>query len=189
MLWGWFLHCSTSLRPQMCIFANRCSCNARIIVLPKLTFVLLCSPFSFPLLHWWRFAVVPLRSFMEDLATAVIAEEFNTLSFCLNRSVKCLTALKMKRNHPFTVTNRSWGHALSRVISMFPCSAKKRYFSCSPLSIALTNGANIREYKAYWHMSLSLINGCGTRENKIHSHSFFWSGACDHEFTKYYNRY
>jgi len=31
----------------------------------------------------------PLRGFMEDLVTAVIAEVFNTLSFCFNRSVNC----------------------------------------------------------------------------------------------------
>jgi len=30
---------------------------------------------------------VPLHGFMEDLVTAVIAEVFNTLSFCLKRSV------------------------------------------------------------------------------------------------------
>jgi len=33
--------------------------------------------------------VAPLRDFMEDSLTAVIAELFNMLSFCLNCSVKC----------------------------------------------------------------------------------------------------
>ena len=45
-----------------------------------------------------------------------------------------------------------------------PYSGKKRYFSCSPLSIALRNEASKREFKAYWHMKFSLINGCGTRK-------------------------
>jgi len=80
-LWAWFLHCSTSLRPEMCLFTNRCSSNARIMVLPKLTFVLLYFPFSFPLPRRWRFAVAPLRGFMEDLVNAVNAEVFNALSF------------------------------------------------------------------------------------------------------------
>ena len=48
----------------------------------------LCSFFSFfllsPLPHRWRFVVAPLHGFMGDL---VIAEVFNTLSFCLNHSV------------------------------------------------------------------------------------------------------
>ena len=67
----------------------RCSSNAHIMVLPKLTFVLLYSPFSFPLPHRWRFAVALLLGFMKDIATSVIAEVFNTLPFCLNHSVKC----------------------------------------------------------------------------------------------------
>jgi len=69
-VWTWFLHCSTSLRPEMCLFANCCSSNARIMVLPKLTFVLLYSPFSFPLPRRWQLVVVPLDGFMEDLVTA-----------------------------------------------------------------------------------------------------------------------
>jgi len=52
--------------------------------------------------------------------------------------------------------------------SVFPYRGKKRYFSCSSLSIALCNGASIREYKAYWHMNFSLINGWGTHKNNIH---------------------
>jgi len=47
----------------------------------------LCSPFLSPLPRRWRFVVAPLRGFMEDLVTAVIAEVFNTLS--LIRSVNC----------------------------------------------------------------------------------------------------
>jgi len=70
-------------------FANCCSFNAHIMVLPKLTFVLLCSWFLFPLLCRWRFVVALLRGFMEDLVTEVIAEVFNTLFFCLNRFVNC----------------------------------------------------------------------------------------------------
>ena len=58
------------------------------------------------------------------------------------------------------------------VLYIFPYSDKNRYFSCSPLSIALCNEANACKYKAYWHMNFSLINGCGTSENNIHGHSF-----------------
>ena len=50
----------------------------------------LCSPlFLSPLLHRWQIAVAPLYGFVEDLVTAVIAEVFNLLYFCLKRSVKC----------------------------------------------------------------------------------------------------
>ena len=37
---GFFLHCSTLLCPEMCLFANRSSYSAYIMVLLKLTFVL-----------------------------------------------------------------------------------------------------------------------------------------------------
>jgi len=67
-----------SLHPEICLFANGSSSNAYIMVLPKLTFVLL----SF---FHYHVAVTPLHGFMEELVTAVIAEVFITLSFCLKR--------------------------------------------------------------------------------------------------------
>jgi len=82
----------------------------------------------------------------------------------------------------FTVTHRSHGeHAVTSESSVFPYSDKRRYFSCSSLSIMLCNKGSIHEYKAYWHMNFSLINGCGTHKNNICGHSFFWSGTS--EFT------
>ena len=75
----------------------------------------LCFPLFSPLLHRWRFAVTPLCGFMEDLVTTVIAEVFNTLSFCLNCSVNCYTTLNTKHNRSFTVTNQSWERTLSQV--------------------------------------------------------------------------
>ena len=36
---------------------------------------------------------------------------------------------------------------------LYIASLTNIYFSCSPLSIALCNGASKREYKAYWHMN------------------------------------
>jgi len=89
----------------------------------------------------------------------------------------------MKRNHPFTFSLwliNNGGAALSQVNIPHCHVGKKRYFSHSPISITLCNGASIYEYKAYWHMNPSLINGCGTHENNIHGHSF-WNGTC--EFT------
>ena len=50
---------------------------------PLFSFVLICSAFLSQLLHSWRFAVASHCGFMEDLVTAVIAEVFNMLSFCL----------------------------------------------------------------------------------------------------------
>jgi len=41
-------------------FANRCSYNACIMVLPKLTFAFFCFWFLSPLPRRWRFAVTPL---------------------------------------------------------------------------------------------------------------------------------
>ena len=50
-------------------------------------------PQIYSFLHYcvrrWQFAIAPLRGFMEDLVTAVIAEVLNMLSFSLNRSVNC----------------------------------------------------------------------------------------------------
>ena len=66
--------------------------------------------------------------------------------------------------------------AVTSEFSVFTYSGKKRYFSCFPMSIALCNGASIRECKAYWHINFSLINGC---KNNIRGHSFFWIGACE----------
>ena len=43
--------------------------NACIMVLPKYTFVLLCSPFLSPLPHGRRFTVALLHDFMENLIT------------------------------------------------------------------------------------------------------------------------
>ena len=74
---------------------------SNIRILPKLTFVLPCSQFLSPLLHTWRFAVALLHGFMENFVTAVIAEVFIALSFCLKRSVKCKTTLITKSNHRF----------------------------------------------------------------------------------------
>ena len=68
------------------------------MVLPKLTFVLLCSSFHSPLPLRWRFAVAPLRGFMEVFVIAAIPEVFITLSFCLKHSVK-FTTLITKYNH------------------------------------------------------------------------------------------
>ena len=56
-------------------------------------------------------------------------------------------------------TKDSRAHAVSSGFSVFSYRGKKRYFSCSSLSIALCNGASIHEYKAYWHRNFSLING------------------------------
>ena len=152
--------------------------------LPLFSFVL---HFLSPLPRRWRFAVAPLCGFMEDLVTPVITEVFNKLSSCLNCSENYWATLNMKRNRSFAFSlwliNPGGAHCHEWIFRI----AKKRYFSCSPLSIALCNGASMRKYKAYRHMNFSLINVCGTRENNIHGHSFTWSGAC--EFTKYYNFY
>ena len=66
------------------------SSNACIMVLPKLTFVLLFSPFLSPLSHKGQFVVAPLHGLMEDLVTAVIVEVFIMLSFCLKTFCKML---------------------------------------------------------------------------------------------------
>ena len=70
-----------SLHPEMCLYANY---NAHIMVLPKLMFILLCSPFLSPLLHRRKYAIAPLYGFMDGLVTAVVAEVFIVLlkMFC-----------------------------------------------------------------------------------------------------------
>ena len=48
------IYSSTSLHPQTCLFANRSSSNACIMILSKLTFVLFCTPFlSLLPYRWW----------------------------------------------------------------------------------------------------------------------------------------
>ena len=69
-----------------------------------------------------------------------------------------------------TLIDRKGTRTVTSASSMFPYSGKKRYFSCSSLSITLCNRTNIHEYKAYWHMDFSFINGCSTR---IRGYSFF----------------
>ena len=146
----------------------------------------LCSWLLSPLPLRWRFMVAPLHGFVEDLIIIkLITEVFNKLSFCLKHSVKRYTTLKTKRNRPFTFSpwqinpGGACVYAWSWVNFLYYHIAARRDTSCSSLYIALCNGANIHEYKAYWHMSFSLISGCGTRENSIRGHSFFWSGACE----------
>ena len=118
--------------PRCAFFQNSYSSNACIMVLPKLTFVLLYSPFSFPSL---RFVLAPLCDFMEDLITVVIVEVFNMLSFCLNNSIKCLTTLKTKHNCPSLWLIDSKGARCHEWISVFPYRGKKSYLSNSHLSI------------------------------------------------------
>jgi len=77
----WFLHCSTSLCPKMCLFANRSSSSAHIIVLPKITFVLLCTPFLSPLARRWRFAVCALWLRCATRVSAEPAGALQTLFF------------------------------------------------------------------------------------------------------------
>ena len=90
---------------------------------------------------------------------------------------KILTTLKTKHNCPCTVTNRYCGaNAVMSGFSVFPYRGKKRYFSCSPLSIALCNGVSICEYKVYWHMNLLLINGavsCAFQTRLAPRHTFW----------------
>ena len=112
-----------SLHPEVCFFTNRCSSNAYIMVLPRLTFVLLWSWFLSPLLPRWRFVRAPLHGFVENLAIVLIAEMFNLLSFCL----KCL---KTKRDCPFTFS--PWlinprVHVVMNKFSIISYIGKKRF--------------------------------------------------------------
>jgi len=79
--------------------------------------------------------------------------------------------LKTKHSHLFIVTNQSYGRVLSRMVFLY--FSKKRYFSCSPLSIALCNRVNIHKYNANWYINFELINGCGTHKNNIGGYFFF----------------
>ena len=83
-LWAWLLHCSTSLHYETCLFTNRSSSNACIMVLPKLTFVLLCTPFSSPLPHKWRFAVCMFWLWCKTWTAAMLAGVLLMLFFAWN---------------------------------------------------------------------------------------------------------
>ena len=71
----WFLFTvqRTSLHPGMCLFANRSSSSAHIMVLPKLTFALLCTPFLSSLARRWQFAVRVLLLRCETRVTTELA--------------------------------------------------------------------------------------------------------------------
>jgi len=79
-----------SLCPKTCLFAHCSSSNACIMVLPKLTFVLLCSPFLLPLPHRWWFVVGALWLRFETRVSTVLVGVLLTL-FCtwnVTRSVR-----------------------------------------------------------------------------------------------------
>ena len=182
---AWFLHCSTSLRPETCLFHQpqqlQCLHHGS-------TKAYLCSFFSLflPPPRRWPFVVAPIHCFLEDLITEVIAEVFTTPSFCLKRSVKCQTTPKTKRNYPVAfslwLTDHTEAHCHVCIFRISICVVARRYtFPAFSLFITLCNGASIRKYEAYRHMNCSLINGCGNCKNNIRGHPFYWSGAC--EFT------
>ena len=56
---------STLLCPKMCLLANRSSSNDCIMVLPKLTFVLLCAPFATAL--WVTILGAHIMALLQDL--------------------------------------------------------------------------------------------------------------------------
>ena len=142
------------------------------MVLPKLTFVLLCAPFFSLLPRWWWFAVALCCGF------SMIAEMFIMLSFCLKHTENFRLHWKQS-----AIVLLLWFidrrgvccHAWICCISIYVVA--RRDFSCYSLSLTTWNGANIQEYEAHWHMNFSFINGCGTHKNNIHNHSLFWSGA------------
>ena len=70
-------------------------------------------------------------------------------------------------------------------------SNEDRYFSCSPLSIALCNEASIHKYKAYWHtgavleISLSSFQAaCLSRTRTVRSSRRVSSDAATQIFAK-----
>jgi len=97
-----------SLHPEMCLFANRSSSIACIMILPKLTFVLLCIPFLSPLPHRWQFAVHAQWLRCETWVSAVLAGALVTLFFAWNGS--------QWRNQTFADARAKPGQAT------YPCS-------------------------------------------------------------------
>ena len=83
-----FIHCSKSHPPDLCLFTNRSSSNACIMILPKLTFVLLCALFLSSLPCRWQFVVRPLwiQYISVGLASHII--------LCLECYLKCLKSWK-----------------------------------------------------------------------------------------------
>ena len=68
----------------MCLFANRSSSSTHIMVLLKITFVLLCTPFLSPLAQRWWFAVRALWLRCETRVSAEPAGALQTLFFAWN---------------------------------------------------------------------------------------------------------
>jgi len=83
-LWAWFLHCSTSFCPKVCLFANRNGSNPCIMVLRNIAFVLPCAPFLSPLLCRWQFVVHMLWYQCKIWESAVLVGALLTLFFAWN---------------------------------------------------------------------------------------------------------
>ena len=147
---------------QTCRFINCSSSNACIMVLPALAFVLFCSPFIL-------FSTTT-QGMVRSSTASYLHRRLTNCSDCrcvshtillLKTFYKILCTTKNKalsRFNHFTATHRQKGvHTVTSKFLVFPYSGKKRYFSCSFLSVMLCNGVSICEYEAYWHMNFSLI--------------------------------
>jgi len=82
--------------PEMCLFANCSSSNAHIMVLPKLTFVLLCTPFSYPLSRRLWFSLCALWLQCETWTSAALAGGIPYVILCLDIYPKSLKWLETK---------------------------------------------------------------------------------------------
>jgi len=68
----------------MCLFANHSSSSAHIMILPKITFVLLCTPFLSPLARRWWFVVRALWLRCETRVSAEPTGALQMLFFAWN---------------------------------------------------------------------------------------------------------
>ena len=70
--------------PKTCLFVNCSNSNACIMVLSKLTFVLLCSPFLSWLRHRWQFVLIALWLQCEIWGSTELAGALLTLFIAWN---------------------------------------------------------------------------------------------------------
>ena len=151
------------LCPKTCLFANHGSSSTCIMVLPKLTFVLLCAPFLSSLVHKWRFVVQALWLWCETRVSPELAGVSLILFYAWNVVLHVQRA-RSEMKHSDT----QWlSHTPTFKWMNGKCTLTIKHSVFSVMSGLIVeilfmlffvhNGLKMSEYKAYWIMGFPLI--------------------------------
>jgi len=153
------------LHPKTCLFANFSCSNTCIMVLPKLTFVLLCAPFLSPLLHRKKFVV---RVFwLQCKIWVMLTGAFLVLFFACNVAQivwKCSSDTPWLRDACTFIV----GHTLTIGQCLIFVMARlivEILLCCFPFMM-LCNGLKTNEYEEYWLGMFNLQSVCTSYRSK-----------------------